>query len=120
MITAREALEFDKAKISAEDIRDLRNVVSKIDVHISAHMTFGGPMPLELPFNEMSRSAMQILCIAMKRSKWNVNATLVAEASRFQGGAPQPHHWLIQLQPTIEAYEEALSDFDLTPQQLLT
>lgn len=85
-------------------------MMRKLDQHVRKYMAFGGPPPLEIPFHEMSKTAGQLLCFATKRFKWIVNLNLMAEEARFKGGAPVPHHWLIQMQPMPEVYDEQLPE----------
>lgn len=110
MIPADEALRLPNALISKADIEICREMLKKLHQHIRTHMTFVGPPPFEVSFRQMSKTAAQLLCYAMKRFKWNVNANLIAEAPRFQGGEPVPHHWVLQLQPMVDAYDEVLSE----------
>ena len=110
MIDAAAALQLPGAQSSKDDIDDCRMMMAKIHAHIVKHMTFDGPVPLEVPFREMGRTAARLLCHAMKRHKWNVNANLIAEGARFAGGQPVPHHWVLQVQPVPEVYDEILVD----------
>lgn len=115
MISATEALQLNHASISTQDREDVQAIVAKLDEHIRKHMTFGGPTPLEVPYKHLSRTASQIFCFVMKRLKWTVSLNLMAEQPRFQGGTPVPHHWVIQLVPMVEVYEELLADFEIEP-----
>ena len=115
MITPFDALQLPNARPSKSDIEDCRAVVAKLNQHINKHMTFGGPTPLEVSFSELSKTGAQLLCCAMKRIKWTVNANLIAEAPRFAGGQPVPHHWVLQLQPTPDVYDELLADMSFEP-----
>jgi hypothetical protein len=115
MITSTEALQLPHAQLSNNDIVECRLVLEKLDQHIRKYMSFDGPTPLEIPFRAMSRTAAKLLCFAAKKLKWTVNATLIAEQPRFQGGQPEPHHWVLQLQPMIEVYDELLAGVSLEP-----
>lgn len=115
MITAREALELSGAKISKQDMDDLRDILDRIDKHIRSKMVFAGPTPLEVPYRHMSMTASKILVHLMKRSQWIVSIQLFSEAPRFAGGAPEPHHWAFAFKPMDEVYDELLADFDVAP-----
>lgn len=119
MISAKAALQLPAAQISENDLVEVRLIVEKLDEHINKYMLFGGPVPLEIPYRAMSKTAGQVLCYIMKRQKWNVTLNLIAEQPRFQGGQPTPHHWVIQLAPMVEVYDELLADFEIDPKPLL-
>lgn len=110
MIHAEKALQLPNAQPSKGDIEDARNMLIKLREHIVKYMTLGGPTPLTVPFREMSMPASQLVCYAMKRFKWNVNATLMSQESQFAGGHPQPHHWIVQLQPAADVYDASLGE----------
>ncbi len=110
MIAAAEALQLPTALPEGGDITDCRDMLTKLDAHIRKYMTFGGPPPLTVPFRELSKTAVQLLCFAMKRFKWVVNANLMARESKIRGGQPEPDHWILQLQPMPEVYEAMLPD----------
>lgn len=110
MIAAATALQFLSAQPSQADVNECRAMMVKLDQHVRKYMAFGGPSPLEVPFRELSKTAAQLLCYAMKRHKWVVNANLMAQEARVRGGQPEPHHWLLQLQPMPEVYDAALPE----------
>ena len=110
MTDASTALLFPNARPSEKDIEECRAMMAKLDQHIIKYMAFGGPPPLEVSIREMSKTAAQLLCFAMKRYKWVVNVNLMAQESRLKGGQPEPHHWLLQLQPMPEVYDAMLPD----------
>lgn len=117
MIPATEAIQL--VEISTQDRDEVRATVLLLDAHVRKHMTFGGPTPYEIPFRLLSKTASQILCYVMKRLKWSVTLTLIAEQPRFQGMAPTPHHWVIQLSPASEIYDTLLADFEFDKPQLM-
>ncbi len=119
MITATEALQMPAAKISEQDHTEARAMIEVLDGHVRKYMTFGGPTPLEVPYRAMSKTASQVVSVVMKRFKWNVMFNLMAEQARFQGAAPTPHHWVIQMVPMIDIYDALLADFDIEPRPLL-
>jgi hypothetical protein len=120
-VTAAEAMKLPSARPEKSDLEDCRMMLAKLHEHIRTHMTFGGPTPIEVPFRELSRIGAQILCYAMKHSRWTVNANLIAEAPRFNGGQPVPHHWVLQLQPMMDVYDDLLAEIlpPLTEKPLL-
>jgi len=109
MINAAEALQLPSAQPSKSDINDCRAMVAKLRDHIVKHMTLNGPPTLTVPYSAMSLTASKLLAHAMKPLKWNVNLNLFSEQARFQGGAPVPHHWTVDLQPMPEIYDEVFA-----------
>lgn len=119
MISAKEALQLERSRVSDADLAEVREMIAKLDEHVKKYMDFGGPAPLEVPFKRMSKTAAKVLCYVMKRFQWTVSLNLIAEQPRFQGGQPIPHHWVISLAPASELYDEMYADFEIETKQLL-
>lgn len=115
MIAAKDALQLDSANPSKQDIADAQAMIEKLDQHVRKYMAFNGPTPYEVPFRQLSKTAAKIVAHVMKRFQWQVNANLVAEQPRFQGGEPIPHHWVLQLAPMVEIYDAFFADFNTSP-----
>jgi hypothetical protein len=115
VISAREALQLDKAKITKQHEDEVRAVFKSIEEHIRATMVFPAPpTPLTIPFKHMSPGAFEIVCaIALQRFQWNITGQLAMEASRFQGGQPMPTAWILMMKPTLDVFKELLVNFDL-------
>lgn len=104
MISAKDALYLETAKFF--DLVSFRYVMKIAEKHIQETMRFGGPDPLEIPFREMNLETCKMFCLAMRRFKWNVRADLLSSPPRVQGAQPEPHHWLIRIEPFPEVYDD--------------
>lgn len=113
MITAAEALAL--ARPTKDDIELAREAMKKIDHHIRNKMTFAGPEPLELRPDEMNYASAKLVAVAMKQDGWNVSASLGVKQGALGG---KMTIWQLLFSPTIETYEIAVAEFNISPKHL--
>ena len=119
MITAREAFQLPSAEIPQAIEDDARDVLKSIDEHIRSHMRFPFPPPLTIGYSRMSQESLEVVCMVAQRFGWIISAQVGVSKSSIQGAQPIPVTWVIQVQPSAEAFKDALADFTLDSPQLV-